>query len=86
MEDVTLTFIEFTTLYGLATIGFLTTVFSLVKLFKKYVYINMDWFSKINDLYLARALIRGLYGRDTANLILWRIHGKHNIRAKITRS
>lgn len=42
MEDVTLTFIEFTVLYGLASIGFLRILFSLVKLFKKYVYIKMD--------------------------------------------
>ena len=42
MEDVTLTFIEFTVLYGLASIGFISIGLSLGKLLKKYIHINMD--------------------------------------------
>ena len=40
MENVTLT--EFTVLYGLASIGFISIGLSLAKLFKKYIHINMD--------------------------------------------
>ena len=42
VEYVTLTFIEFTVLYGLASIGFIAIGLSLAKLFKKYIHINMD--------------------------------------------
>ena len=43
MENVILTFTEFTILYGLASIGFMSLCFSLAKLIKKYIYL------KIND-------------------------------------
>lgn len=42
MENVTLTLTEFTVLYGLASVGFLSTCLSLGKLLKKYIHINMD--------------------------------------------
>ena len=61
MEDVTLTLTEFTVLYGLASVGFLSVCLSLAKKKKKYIYFKNKW--------LARALIRGLYGRYTTNLI-----------------
>lgn len=41
MEDVTLTFIEFTVLYGLASVGFLSICLSLSKLLKKYIHIKI---------------------------------------------
>ncbi len=40
MEDVTLTFIEFTVLYGLASVGFMSICYSLAKLIKKYIYLK----------------------------------------------
>ncbi len=40
MEDVTLTFIEFTVLYGLASVGFMSICYSLTKLIKKYIYLK----------------------------------------------
>lgn len=42
MENITLTFIEFTVLYGLASIGFISIGLSLAKLFKKYIHIKMN--------------------------------------------
>lgn len=42
MENVTLTLTEFTVLYGLASVGFLSVCLSLGKLLKKYIHINMD--------------------------------------------
>ena len=42
MENVTLTFIEFTVLYGLASVGVLSICLSLGKLLEKYIHINMD--------------------------------------------
>ena len=42
MENVTLTLTEFTVLYGLASVGFLSICLSLGKLFKKYIYLKRN--------------------------------------------